>query len=309
MKKLYIIILTSIVVVSVNSQTVVDFSSEQGYVQGPLSDHEDWGGSNWFVYPTEGDEKITTTSGYSWAHWGPKFVMNVGDEMTFRLEFKFSGDPVQPGKQKARIGFNTGGVNKYTTQLLYLSTLNDGNFYVRSPNNVDLTSGFSKLTDFQGDVLAIDLVIKIGVDAAASSYTARLSNLTDNIISSSGEYVGINQTIYDKAITTGISGIFQSQAFTGTQYFTVYKVVMTPENTLAINNVNSHNFSISNNPVEDEIKISGLNPEIQISIYSVSGALILNKSFNGKSIDVRNLKKGIYFLNAKGYKSKMFLKK
>ena len=61
-----------IIVVSVNSQTFVDFSSEQGYVQGPLSDHEDWGGSNWFVYPTEGDEKITTTSGYSWAHWGPK---------------------------------------------------------------------------------------------------------------------------------------------------------------------------------------------------------------------------------------------
>ena len=52
---------------------------------------------------------------------------------------------------------------------------------------------------------------------------------------------------------------------------------MTPENTLTIDNVTSHNFSIWNNPVEDEIKISGLNPEIQISIYSVSGALIFNK--------------------------------
>ena len=63
---------------------------------------------------------------------------------------------------------------------------------------MNLTTGGSSLTDFQSDNLAIDVVIKIGADAASSSYTARLSNLSDNVTASSGEFVGINQTIYEK---------------------------------------------------------------------------------------------------------------
>lgn len=308
MRKIYFLILT-LSLATVSAQTTVGFTTGEGYVQGPLSDNENWGGSNWFVNTTSEDEKISTTSGFSWAHWGPKFTMSVGDEMTFRLEFKFTGDPVQAGKKKARVGFNTGGVNKYTTELLYISTLNDGNLYVRNPNNVDLTTGGSSLTDFQSDNLAIDVVIKIGADAASSSYTARLSNLSDNVTASSGEFVGINQTIYDKAITTGISGIFQSQEFTGTQYFTVTKVIMTQANTLSTQKIETSEYFISTNFQNNTLDIYGMDIGTKISIYSVSGAKMISKEFNGSSIDVGNLNTGIYFLNAQGYKTKTFLKK
>jgi len=308
MKKLYFLILT-LSFATVGAQTTVGFTTGEGYVQGPLSDNENWGGSNWFVNTTSGDEKISTTSGYSWAHWGPKFTMSEGDEMTIRLEFKFTGDPVQAQKKKARVGFNTGGVNKYTTELLYISTLNDGDLYVRNPNNVDLTTGGSSLTDFQSDNLAIDVVIKIGADAASSSYTARLSNLSDNVTASSGEFVGINQTIYDKAITTGISGIFQSQEFTGTQYFTVTKVIMTQANTLSTQKIETSEYFISTNFQNNTLDIYGMDIGTKISIYSVSGAKIISKEFIGSSLDVGKLNTGIYFLNAEGYKTKTFLKK
>ena len=309
MKNIYIVILGLFLTFSVNSQTVVDFTSTEGYVQGALNASDDWGGTNWFVYPTAGDEKITTTAPYAWAHWGTKFTMAVGDEMTFRLELKFTGDPVQANKKKARIGFNTGGVNKYTTELLYLTCLDDGTLHVRNPNNVNLTSGTSYLTDFQSDNLAIDVVIKIGIDATSSSYTARLSNLTDNFTATSGEFVGINQTIYDKAITTGISGIFQSQEFTGTQYFTVTKLIMTQGNTLSSERFNKLNFSLSQNPVQNELGITGLETGSHISIYSVTGAKVLSQVFSGNSISVSNLNAGLYFLEIPGYSVKKFLKK
>ncbi len=309
MKNIYTFILGLSLTFYVNAQTTVDFTEAEGYVQGVLNASDDWGGSNWFVYPTAGDEKITTTSPYSWAHWGTKFTMAVGDEMTFRLELKFTGDPVQANKKKARIGFNTGGVNKYITELLYLSCLNDGSLHVRNPGNVPLTTGTSYLTDFQSDNLAIDVVIKIGTDATSSSYTARLSNLTDNVIATSGEFVGINQTIYDKAITTGISGIFQSQEITGIQYFTVTKLIMTQGNTLSYERFNKLNFNLSQNPVHNELGITDLDTGSYISIYSISGAKVLSQVFSGNSINVSNLNAGLYFLEIPGYSVKKFLKK
>ena len=309
MKKFYILIVAIVCSVSLQAQTTVNFTEAEGYVQGPLNDNANWGGAYWFVYPAAGDERITTTAGSAWAQWGDKFTMSVGDEMTFRLEFKFTGDNVQASKQKARVGFNTGGVAKYTTELLYLSTLNDGNLYVRSPTNVALTTGSSSLSDFQGDDLVIDLVIKIGADAASSSYSARLINVTDNVTGDVGIQNGINQTIYDKAITTGISGVFQTQAVTGTQYFTVTKISMTPSNTLSFDRTAELNFNLSQNPVKNELGITGLETGSYISIYSVTGAKVHSQEFNGNSIHVGNLNAGLYFLEIPGYSVKKFLKK
>lgn len=309
MKKFYILIVAIVCSVALHAQTTVNFTEAEGYVQGPLEASADWGGANWFVYPAAGDERITTTAGYAWAQWGDKFTMSVGDEMTFRLEFKFTGDNVQASKKKARVGFNTGGVAKYTTELLYLTTLIDGNLYVRSPNNVALTTGSSSLSDFQGDDLVIDLVIKIGADAASSSYSARLINVTDNVTGDVGIQDGINQTIYDKAITTGISGVFQTQEVTGTQYFTVNKISMTPSNTLSFERTAELNFNLSQNPVKNELGITGLETGSYISIYSVTGAKVHSQEFNGNSIHVGNLNAGLYFLEIPGYSVKKFLKK
>ena len=310
MKKLYTLIIALLVFISTDAQiTTVDFTLEEDYVQGPLEASSDWGGSNWYVYPAAGDERITTPSEYAWAQWGEKFTLSVGDEMTFRLEFKFTGDNVQANKVKARVGFNTGGVAKYTTELLYLSTLGDGNLYVRSPGNIGLTTGFSSLSDFQGDDLVIELVISIKEDAASSSYSARLINVTDNVTGNVGQLVGINQTIYDKAITSGISGIFQSQKVTGTQYFTVTKISMTANNTLSFDRSAELNFSLSQNPVHNELGITGLEIGSQITIYSISGAKVHSQEFNGNSINVSNLNTGLYFMEIPGYSVKKLIKK
>ena len=90
MKKLYTIIIALLVFIPTYAQiTSVDFTLEEGYVQGPLDSNPDWGGENWFVNPTPGTERAETTGGYSWARWGTPFIVS-DTEITFEVHFKFN---------------------------------------------------------------------------------------------------------------------------------------------------------------------------------------------------------------------------
>ena len=231
MRKFYTLLFTTLLMGIMSGQTTVDFTLEEGYVQGPLEASSDWGGTNWFVNPTPGAERAETTGGYSWARWGTPFIVS-DTEISFEVHFRFNID-LPAGKLISRFGFNDNGSSSGTIANIQLSTLNDGSLYIRKQGNTPVDSGSAGLTDFQQDDLVINMVLTLGADAASSSMSSTITNVTDNINSGVAVVNGIPDAVFNAATSGGISGFIHAQDnINGTRGFLVDKVVMTQGNTL-----------------------------------------------------------------------------
>ena len=231
MRKFYTLLFTTLLMGIMSGQTTVDFTLEEGYVQGPLEASSDWGGTNWFVNPTPGAERAETTGGYSWARWGTPFIVS-DTEISFEVHFRFNID-LPAGKLISRFGFNDNGSSSGTIANIQLSTLNDGSLYIRKQGNTPVDSGSAGLTDFQQDDLVIKMVLTLGADAASSSMSSTITNVTDNINSGVAVVNGIPDAVFNAATSGGISGFIHAQDnINGTRSFLVDKVVMTQGNTL-----------------------------------------------------------------------------
>jgi len=231
MRKFYTLLFTTLLMGIMSGQTTVDFTLEEGYVQGPLEASSDWGGTNWFVNPTPGAERAETTGGYSWARWGTPFIVS-DTEISFEVHFRFNID-LPAGKLISRFGFNDNGSSSGTIANIQLSTLNDGSLYIRKQGNTPVDSGSAGLTDFQQDDLVIMMVLTLGADAASSSMSSTITNVTDNINSGVAVVNGIPDAVFNAATSGGISGFIHAQDnINGTRSFLVDKVVMTQGNTL-----------------------------------------------------------------------------
>lgn len=307
MRKLYFLILT-LSFATVGAQTTIDFTEAEGYVQGALNNNADWGGSNWIASPA--NSRIECAGGYSWARWAEPFTV-ANSEITFEVHFKFNID-LPPNKLIARMGFNDGGANSGNIANAQLSTLGDGNLYVRHSDgqNGPPDSGGAFLNNFQQDDLVLKVTLTLGADASSSTISSKFVNSTDGIESGIAVINGISAAVFTAATTGGISGFIHAQdAINGTRNILVDKVIMTQGNTLSTNKIETSEYFVSTNFQNNTLDIYGMDIGTKISIYSVSGAKMLSKEFNGSSIDVGNLNTGIYFLNAQGYKTKTFLKK
>ena len=86
--------------------------------------------------------------------------------------------------------------------------------------------------------------------------------------------------------------------------------VIKPFNTTATEYIPGTNLSAYPNPTDDAVTISGLSAGKQVSVYSMTGALINTYIVRDKilSIDVKNLEKGVYVIVYEG-KSVKFVKK
>ena len=231
MKKLYTLLFITSLTAVMSAQTTVDFTLGEGYVQGPLANSSDWGGSNWGVYPSADKERAETTSGYSWARWGAPFIIS-DTEISFEVHFKFNID-LPASKLISRFGFNNNGSNSGTIANIQLSTLNDGSLSIRKQGNTPIDSGSAGLTNFQQDDLVIRIVLTLGADAANSSLSSKIINVTDNISSNVAVVNEIPVAVFTAASSGGISGFIHAQDNIGnTRNFLVNKVVMTQGNTL-----------------------------------------------------------------------------
>lgn len=304
----YLTILSLFLVISANAQTVVNFTAAEGYVQGNLANNADWGGANWIASPD--NSRIECAGGYSWARWGVPFTVS-GTEITFEVHFRFNID-LPANKLVARMGFNDNGANAGNIANIQLSTLSDGNLYVRHSNggNGNPDSGAAGLTDFQQDNLVLKVTLTLGADADSSTISSKMFNSTAGIDSGIAIINGIPAGVFTKATSSGISGFIHVQDnINGTRNILVDKVIMTEGNTLSFDRTAELNFSLSQNPVQNVLGITGLETGSQISIYSISGAKVYTQEFNGNSINVSNLNTGLYFLEIPGYSVKKFLKK
>ena len=309
MKKLYTLIIALLVFISTDAQiTTVDFTLEEGYVQGPLEASSDWGGTNWIVNPAAGTERAETTGGYSWARWGAPFTV-TDTEISFEIHFRFNID-LPAGKLISRFGFNDNGSSSGTIANIQLSTLNDGSLYIRKQGNTPVDSGSAGLTDFQQDDLVINMVLTLGADAASSSLSSTITNITDNINSGVAVVNGIPAAVFTAASSGGISGFIHAQDnINSTRGFLVDKVVMTQGNTLNADSYTLPTFNLSQNPIEDTVQLGGVTTGSKISIYSVTGAKVNNYVYDGNQLSLGRLNPGVYFMEVPGYTVKKLIKK
>ena len=308
MKKIYTLLFITSLMGLMSAQTTVDFTLEEGYVQGPLEDSSDWGGANWIVNPTPDTERAETTGGYSWARWGAPFIVS-DTEISFEVHFRFNID-LPAGKLISRFGFNDNGSNSGTIANIQLSTLNDGSLSVRKQGNTPVDSGGAGLTDFQQDDLVINMVLTLGADAASSSLSSTITNVTDNINSGVAVVNGIPAAVFNAASSGGISGFIHAQDnINSTRGFLVDKVIMTQGNTLNADSYALPTFNLSQNPIEDTVQLGGVTTGSKISIYSVTGAKVNNYVYDGNRLSLGHLNPGVYFMEIPGYTVIKLIKK
>ncbi|MDB4175793.1 T9SS type A sorting domain-containing protein [Flavobacteriaceae bacterium] len=308
MKKIYTLLFATSLMCVMSAQTTVDFTLEEGYVQGPLDSNPDWGGENWFVNPTPGTERAETTAGYSWARWGTPFIVS-DTEISFEVYFKFNVD-LPAGKLISRFGFNDNGSSSGNIANIQLSTLNDGSLYIRKQGNTPVDIGSAGLTNFQQDDLVLNIVLTLGADAASSTLSSTIINVTDNINPGLAVVTGIPEAVFNAATSGGISGFIHAQDnINGTRSFLVDKVVMTQGSTLNLDSHKLPTFNVSQNPIQDIVKLNGVTRGSEISIYTVTGAKVNNYVYDGNQLNLGHLNPGVYFLQVPGYRTQKLIKK
>ena len=77
---------------------------------------------------------------------------------------------------------------------------------------------------------------------------------------------------------------------------------------LSVLSHHTDNFSVSPNPVQDYISISGIEPQT-ITLYDAIGRIVLTQTDYTNSIDVSHLPQGLYFLHIISDKGTVFTKK
>ena len=228
MKNSYTLIFFTLITSFLTAQKV-DFTTAEGFTSGPLYNQTGWDsqftGTTWTVNPSTG---MTLVSGeYQRAAWEQGFsVSGSGESITFRVDLKFLGTFGTNSNALIRIGFsddaNVGSAPFPTNNGVFLRTANfnsqlqlgnNGNIGALSPNAslliVDCQAGG------ESDDLAVLVTLTLGDDAASSTISAKLINLTDGTESAIGSYTGIEPSLFTSA-TSNIYGYFQSNSFKNT---------------------------------------------------------------------------------------------
>ena len=215
----------------VYGQNVVNFTSDEGFTDGPLYSQANWDSnfqsSTWMVDATQG--LVTTSGEWKRAAWEQGFSLSgVGDKISFRVDLNFSGDLVAQNNPLIKIGFSASsdvGSSTPMTAGVFLSTTADnednpgGSLQLRNNNNTAPLSIETSLplSDCQGsngisDDLSVIVTLTLGENASSSIISARLVNVTDGTFSSLGSYNGIDNQVYDAA-TSNMFGYFHAQSF------------------------------------------------------------------------------------------------
>lgn len=103
---------------------------------------------------------------------------------------------------------------------------------------------------------------------------------------------------------------FQNELYVASaQNGTIYKIIAPDASVEEMDNQNK--IKIYPNPASDEIFVEGINQEnLTAEFITLEGRIILNKKLNSdNSIDISNLKSGIYFVTIKSNQTKKYTQK
>ena len=325
MKKLYTLI-TALVFMTINAQTTVNFTDGEEFSNGALYNQDGWDSSNtpttWMVDTSIG--AITLSNDWQRAAWGQGFsVSGAGESITFRVDLKFIGTFGTNNNPLIKIGFSSSSDVASSTppaNVVFLRTASY-NTQLQLGNNVNtdaLSPNASLLiADCQAtgksDDLAVLVTLTLGTDAATSTISSKLMNLTDGTETVIGSYTEINSNVYSAA-TTNIYGFIHAQSLTttGSNAITqvqVSSVTMAPGNTLNTNSFTLSEFMLSQNPVDDRLELSGLNLGTTLKIYNLTGVKVDSYIYDGSPLSLGHLNSGVYFMESPGYTVKKLIKK
>ena len=215
----------------VNSQNVVNFTTDEGFTSGALYNQPNWDAnfqtSTWMVDASQG--LVTATNQWKRAAWEQGFSLSgVGDEITFRVDLNFTGTFTAQNNPLIKIGFSASsdvGSSNPPSNTVFLSTTEDnedtpgGALQIRNnTNNAPLSlETVLPISDCQGlngttDDLAVIVTLSLGENATSSIISGKLLNITDGTSSNLGSYSGIDTQVFDAA-ASNIYGYFQAQSF------------------------------------------------------------------------------------------------
>ena len=215
----------------VNSQNVVNFTTDEGFTSGALYNQPNWDAnfqtSTWMVDASQG--MVTATNPWKRAAWEQGFSLSgVGDEITFRVDLNFTGTFTAQNNPLIKIGFSASsdvGSSNPPSNTVFLSTTEDnedtpgGALQIRNnTNNAPLSlETVLPISDCQGlngttDDLAVIVTLSLGENASSSIISGKLLNITDGTSSNLGSYSGIDTQVFDAA-ASNIYGYFQAQSF------------------------------------------------------------------------------------------------
>ena len=225
------ILLFALCINCIQAQNVVSFTSDEGFTNGALYNQNDWDASyqttTWVVDTNQ--EMVSTYGEWKRAAWGQKFALSgTGNQITFRVDLNFTGTLTAQNNPMIKIGFSsTSDVSSSNppSNTVFLSTTADnednpgGALQIRNdtnsaPLNLETVLPISDCQGSNGttDDLAVLVTLMLGTDAASSTISAKLLNVTDGNSSSIGSYTGISSAIY-AAATSNIYGFFHAQSF------------------------------------------------------------------------------------------------
>jgi hypothetical protein len=227
MKNFYTLF-TALAFLTIDAQTNVNFTADEGFTDGALYTQTGWDssftGNTWQVDTSI--EAITLSNDWQRAAWGQGFsVSGAGESITFRADLKFLGTFGTNNNPLIKIGFSSSNdvssstppanvvflrTASYNTQLQLGNNVNSGPL---SPN-ASLQIADCQATG-ESDDLAVLVTLTLGTDAASSTISSKLMNLTDGTETVIGSYTGINSNVYSAA-TNNVYGFLHAQSLTTT---------------------------------------------------------------------------------------------
>ncbi len=192
------------------------------YNNGALDGQQNWNAaSGWMVGDVYGSGYISTADNNSAAVLNESVRLNAGESYSLGIQLRFGGSYATPtgyvyaflgGLKESNIGEFVGTGGTAADANIQIIT---GTDTYRLLNNYNTIAGAANITGTQlnaGDILQFDYKLTLGTDAASTTYTVRLQNLTDGTDAGEGTVTGVDATIYSALTGSGAFGFFQSIA-------------------------------------------------------------------------------------------------
>ena len=195
---------------------VIEFAAPH-YSDGALDGQQSWHAeSGWTVDSTAGH--ASTPDNSSAAVLTNAVQLGIGGTYSLSINLQFGGTYSIPTNYVYAF---LGGLKDSSAgaSVTTGSTAADANIQIykdvskyRLLNNWSPISGCSTITGEldAGDVLQFDYELTLGSDAASTTYTVRLQNLTDGADTGTGSVTGVDASIYSALTGSGACGFFQS---------------------------------------------------------------------------------------------------
>lgn len=302
MKSLYFIA-AALFCNTVSAQNQISFETSEGYQLGDLNGQNSWvvtndGEGGFITNQVITNEKFSVgTQSYKNAYepqYEPQFLPIIGAEKSF----------VQPvAYQNATVMFDV------------LVTEDDASNFEMAVYGISADSEFYPVFDLAFDYTGtLKVVTSVDYDMQDTGFAWQPNqwySIKVEISSSEIKYFVNNAPIYTTSNFTQINLVglnFLHDNYGGDAYIDNINVFARD---LAVNNVTKGNVALYPNPVKSNLNFSLPNAEkiAKIAVHNIAGQTILNQELSQNTINLENLKAGVYFVtvtNTKGisYSSK-----